>query len=61
MRELRKKKGFTSYDQFAYASNLNRSQIGRYETGEDMYFSSLLKVVDALGLTLKEFFSEGID
>lgn len=39
----------------------SRAQFGRYENGEDLRFSSLLKVVNALDISLEEFFSEGFD
>lgn len=58
IKELRIKKGYTSYEYFAYEHNISRAQFGRYERGEDLRFSSLLKVANALGLTLEEFFSD---
>lgn len=59
LRELRIEKGFTNYEQFAYENNIPRAQYGRYERGEDLRFSSLLKVLKALDVSLKEFFKEG--
>ncbi len=61
IKELRIQKGYTNYEYFAYDHNISRTQFGRYERGEDMRFSSLLKVVRALGMTLEEFFSEGFE
>lgn len=61
IRELRIKKGYSNYEYFAYDHNIARAQFGRYETGEDLRYSSLLRVVKALGVTLEEFFSEGFD
>ncbi len=61
IKELRLKKGYTSYEYFAYDNNISRAQKGRYEKGQDLRFSSLVKVVHALGVTLEEFFSEGFD
>ena len=61
IKELRRSKGYTSYEYFAYEHNFPRSQFGRYERGEDLRYSSLLKVISAFGLTVKEFFSEGFD
>lgn len=60
MRELRIQKGFTNYEQFAFTHNINRSQYGKYENGEDLRFSSLLKVIRAHGMTVEEFF-DGFD
>jgi len=61
IRELRIKKGYTNYEYFAYEHELPRAQFGRYEKGEDLRYTSLLKVVRAFGMTLEEFFSEGFD
>lgn len=61
IRELRIKKGYTSYEYFAYEHNISRAQFGRYEKGEDLRYTSLLKVVRALDISLQEFFSEGFD
>jgi hypothetical protein len=58
---LRISKGFTSYEYFAYEHNISRAQFGRYEQGQDLRFSSLIKIVNAFGMTLDEFFSEGFD
>ena len=61
IRTLRKKKGYPNYEQFAYEHNISRAQFGRYEKGENLRFLSLQKVVNAFGMTLAEFFSEGFD
>ena len=61
IRELRIRKGYTSYEYFAYEHNISRAQFGRYEKGEDLRYTSLLKVVRALDISLQEFFSEGFD
>jgi transcriptional regulator with XRE-family HTH domain len=61
IRELRQEKGYTNYENFAYVNDLPRAQYGRYEKGEDLKYSSLLKVIRALGVSVKEFFSEGFD
>jgi len=58
LRELRKKQGYSNYEQFAYKNDIPRAQYGRYENGEDLRFSSLVKVLKALNISLKEFFSE---
>lgn len=58
---LRQKKGFKSYEQFAYEHEINRVQWGRYENGENLKFQNLVRVVNALGVSLKEFFSEGFE
>jgi transcriptional regulator with XRE-family HTH domain len=61
IKELRIQKGYSSYEYFAYENEISRAQYGRYEKGEDMRYSSLLKVIKALGVSVKEFFSEGFE
>lgn len=59
IRKLRIEKGYTSYEYFAYENNISRAQFGRYERGEDMRLGTLVKILNGLGMTLEEFFSEG--
>lgn len=61
LRTLRIKNGFSNYEQFAFEHNLPRSQYGRYENGQDLRFSSLLKVLKALNISLEDFFKEGFE
>ncbi|MEM9388819.1 MAG: helix-turn-helix transcriptional regulator [Bacteroidota bacterium] len=61
IKSLRIAKGYTNYEYFAYEHNIPRAQFGRYERGEDLRFTSLVKVVRAFDMTLPEFFSEGFD
>lgn len=61
IKQLRIKKGYSSYEIFAFENGINRAQFGRYERGEDLRYSSLLKVCGALGISIKEFFSQGFD
>jgi len=61
IKQLRLKKGYTSYEQFAYEHNISRAQFGRYERGKDLRVSSLLKILHALNVSLEEFFSEGFN
>ena len=61
MQELRKKKGFKNYEIFAYENDLPRAQYGRYERGQDLKMSSLLKVLKGFDISLKEFFGEGFE
>ncbi len=61
IKALRIKKGYSNYEYFAYEHNISRSQFGRYENGEDLRFSSLVRVVKAFDMTLEEFFSEGFE
>ncbi|HXU26680.1 MAG TPA: helix-turn-helix transcriptional regulator [Bacteroidia bacterium] len=62
LKQVRIEKGYTSYENFAFEHELGRSQIGRYERGQDdLRFSTLLKVLNALDITLTEFFGEGFE
>lgn len=61
IKHLRLAKGYTNSEYFAYEHNIPRAQLGRYERGEDMRFSSLVKIVRAFDMSLEEFFSEGFD
>lgn len=61
LRTLRKAKGYGNYEQFAFENELNRIQYGRYEKGSDLRFSSLMKVIRALDISVAEFFGEGFD
>lgn len=61
IKALRIKKGYTNYENFAFENDIPRAQFGRYERGEDLRYSSLIKVIKALGVTQKEFFGDGFD
>lgn len=61
IKTLRKQKGYRSYEIFAYEHNIHRSQWGKYEKGANLNFVTLVKVTAMLGVSLKEFFSEGFD
>ena len=61
IKQLRIAKGYSSYEYFAYDNNISRAQFGRYEQGQDLRMSSLIKVVNAFEISLEEFFSEGFE
>lgn len=63
IKALRKKKGFNSAELFAYDIEISRVGMSRYETGafDDIRMRTLLKIIDGLGMTPNEFFSEGFD
>ncbi len=61
IKELRIKKGYSNYEYFAYEHNLARAQYGKYETGGNIQFDTLVKIITALDMTVTEFFSEGFD
>ncbi len=58
IKELRIAMGYTSYEYFAYEKGFSRSQYGRYEKGEDIRYSSLMKLISAFELTPNEFFDD---
>ena len=57
LRELRKKAGYASYENFAFDHELNRVQYGRMEKGANMTLGSLLKFLDIHKVNMEEFFS----
>jgi transcriptional regulator with XRE-family HTH domain len=61
LRQVRKANGNMNYEKFAYEHDLNRSQVWRYENGEDMTVTSLVRMLNALDISLAEFFSEGFE
>ena len=61
IRQIRVQLGYTNYEYFAYENDIPRAQYGRYENGEDLRYSSLVKVIRAFGMSMEEFFSEGFD
>ena len=61
IQQLRIEKGYTSQETFAYEKNLPRAQYGRYENGKDLRFTSLVRVINAMDMSMAEFFSEGFD
>ena len=61
IKELRIKSGYTNYENFAFENEIGRAQYGKYETGGNIQFDTLLKIIGAFGMTVSEFFSEGFD
>ena len=58
IRALRKAKGYTNADFFAYENKIDRSQYGKYERGLDMTFSSILKICEIHDISLEKYFSD---
>lgn len=56
LRELRKKAGYKSYENFAFDNEINRVQYGRMEKGANITLASLLKVLDIHKINLEDFF-----
>lgn len=62
LRALRLKRGYTSLEKFAFDNELSRVLYSNYESGRgNITYKNLLKVTRALGISLKDFFSEGFD
>lgn len=58
IKELRKAKGFTSYETFAFEHDINRVQYWRIEKGQNITLKTLLKVLDIHEITLSDFFQD---
>jgi hypothetical protein len=61
LKQLRIKKGYTNYEYFAYENNIGRAQYGKYETGGNIQFDTLMKIIKSHNMTVKDFFSEWFD
>ncbi len=61
LRELRLKRGYSSAEKFSYEFGINRVQYGRYESGANITFATLLLILSALEISVKEFFSSGFE
>ena len=63
IKKVRKSKGFKSYELFAYDIEISRAGMSKYEAGtfDDIRMRTLLKIIDGLEMSPKEFFSEGFD
>jgi transcriptional regulator with XRE-family HTH domain len=57
IKELRVEKGYSSYEFFAWDNSMSRVQYYKMEAGSNITIKSLLKVIDAHGITLQEFFN----
>ena len=56
VRELRVKKGYTSYETFAFDHEIPRVQYGRIEKGVNFRIATLMRILDIHKITLEEFF-----
>ncbi|MDO9187602.1 MAG: helix-turn-helix transcriptional regulator [Bacteroidia bacterium] len=61
IKQLRQNKGYSSQETFAYDNDYTLSYYSRIERGEDIRFTSLVKVSKALGVDLEMLFSEGFE
>lgn len=58
LKELRKERGYASYEKFSYDYDLNRISYGKHEKGENMNLASLIEILDIYEITLSEFFKD---
>ncbi|HWZ21865.1 MAG TPA: helix-turn-helix transcriptional regulator [Cytophagaceae bacterium] len=56
LRELRTKKGYTSFEKFAFDNDLSRVGYGEHEKGKNMTLGSLLRILDIHKISMEEFF-----
>lgn len=61
LRHYRKLRGYTNYEYFAYEVQMSRTQYGKYEKGANIQYTTLLNLLKALDVSVKEFFEEGFD
>lgn len=58
IKRLRIDRGYSSYEVFALENNFDRKQYWRIENGSNITITTLTKVLDALEISLTEFFSD---
>ena len=58
LKQLRKEKGYTSYETFALDNGLDRKQYWRIENGSNLTLKSILKILAIHNKDLSEFFKE---
>jgi DNA-binding XRE family transcriptional regulator len=56
IRYLRRKKGYGSYDGFAWTNDINRQTMLNAEQGKPITFKSFIKILNSLEVTPEEFF-----
>lgn len=58
LKELRKSKGYRSYETFAFDNNLNRVQYWRIESGQNITMKTLITVLRIHNISLSDFFKD---
>ena len=48
---------YANYEVFAYLNKINKVTLSNIEKGENYNISSLLKVINALGVSVEDFFN----
>lgn len=61
IKQLRLEQGYTNMDFFAHDHGFHRSQYAKFEKGQDIQFSTLIKLLNAFNITYIEFFGEGFE
>jgi transcriptional regulator with XRE-family HTH domain len=59
LKALRIQRGYTTVEAFTKDTGLSRSQYLRFEKGNDVKLSSLVKIIKAFNITFSEFFEDG--
>lgn len=61
IKQLRQDKGYTSQETFAYDNNYTLSYYSRIERGEDIRFTSLVRLCKAFDIELQTLFAKGFE
>ncbi|MBX2976623.1 MAG: helix-turn-helix transcriptional regulator [Ignavibacteriaceae bacterium] len=62
IRSLRKELGIKTAEEAAFKYGLQRSQYSKYEAGSgNITYLSLVSLLQKMGISLKDFFSEGFE
>jgi len=61
IKTLRLQAGHYHYEKFALSNDIARIQYRKYEMGGNLNYTSLLRVLKALDISLADFFKEGFD
>jgi transcriptional regulator with XRE-family HTH domain len=56
LREVRRAKGYSNYEYFAYEFEMNKITIKNMEQGKNFEIATLLKMLEILGVSPEEFF-----
>lgn len=58
LRQLRKDAGYSSFDHFAWEHKIPRNSYVNLEQGKNFQFTTLLRILEIHGISIKEFFSD---
>ena len=58
IKTLRKGKGYSSYETFAFDYSINRVQYHRIEKGQNITLKTLINVLKIHNLTIQDFFKD---